>query len=176
MSLLIICIKPNPAGPDWHASHAERVAMMPPRLHSPGDPGRRSSSGEWVDFRNDAGQSVALDGVALYHLAYDAHGQSSWAHITGFSGSLPAGKIVRVHAGRKRDVSVIRPEDRAGADYHIFTGEDVYVWNNDKGDSPLLQDETKRETIDKTWYAPHPPEGLVRQGDQLVAHARAVNW
>ena len=109
-----------------------------------------------MDFRNDAGQSVALDGVALYHLAYDSSGQSSWAHVTGFTGSLPAEKIVRGHAPHARALG-IRPEDRSGADYHIFTGEDAYVWNNDKSNSPLLQDETKRETIDKTWYAPHPP-------------------
>ena len=163
MNLLIIRIKPNPAGKD-----------RPPY----GGPTPEQLAGEWVDFRNDAGQSVALGGVALYHLAYDMHGQSSWARITGFTGTLSAGEIVRVHAGRERDLSVIRPEDRTAADYHIFTGADSYVWNNDRGDSPLLQNETKRETIDRTWYAPHPPEGvvLVRQGDRLASVARAVNW
>ena len=87
-------------------------------------------------------------------------------------------KIVRVHAGRERDLSVIRPEDSAGADYHIFTGDDSYVWNNDRGDSPLLQNETKRETVDRTLYAQHPPEGVVllRQGDRLAPVARAANW
>ena len=163
MNLLIIRIKPNPAGKD-----------RPPY----GGPTPEQLAGEWVDFRNDAGQSMPLGSVALYHLAYDMHGQSSWARITGFTGTLPMLKIVRVHAGRERDLSVIRPEDSAGADYHIFTGDDSYVWNNDRGDSPLLQNETKRETIDRTLYAPHPPEGVVllRQGDRLAPVARAANW
>jgi len=33
---------------------------------------------------------------------------------------MPAGKVVRVHSGIKRDVAVIRPQDLAGADYHAF--------------------------------------------------------
>jgi len=36
---------------------------------------------------------------------------------------MPAGRIVRVHSGIKRDLAVIRPEDLAGADYHAFTGD-----------------------------------------------------
>lgn len=163
MKLLIIRIKPNPAGKD-HPAH--------------GGPTPGQLAGEWVDFRNDTGQDAALNGVALWHLAYAPGRQPEWRRVTTFSGTLPQGKIVRVHAGAKRELSVIGPQDLPGADYHVFTGEDAYVWNNKEGDSPLLQNETKGETIDRTWYTPNPPEGavLVRQGDQLAAVARAANW
>lgn len=91
----------------------------------------------------------------------------------------PPGKIVRVHSGQNRELSVVRPDDLAGADYHVFTGDDAYVWNNKQGDTPLLFYDVKKETIDSASYDPNPPEGvvLVRQGDKLVATvARAANW
>ncbi len=155
MSLFIIRLKPNPAGKDRPAH---------------GRPTPTQLAAEWVDFRNDAGQPVALGGVALYHLSYAPGRAPQWQRVTGFTGTLPAGQIVRVHAGQVRDLSVIAADDRAGADHHVFTGEDAYVWNNREGDSPLLQNETTRQTIDRSSYAPNPPEGvvLVRQGDQLV--------
>jgi hypothetical protein len=163
MKLLIIRLKPNPVGKD-----------RPPQ----GGPTPTQLAAEWVDFRNDTGQSVKLNGVALYHLAYALNGQTSWQRITGFTGDLPAGEIVRVHSGRVRDLAVISADDRAGAHYHVFTGDDAYVWNNRQGDAPLLQNETQKQTVDKTWYAANPPEGvvLVRQGDQLAPVARAANW
>ena len=85
---------------------------------------------------------------------------------------------MRVHAGEQRALSVIGPQDLAGADYHVFSGRDAYVWNNKQGDSPLLYKEADKQTIDKASYAPNPPEGavLVRQGDQLAPVARAANW
>jgi hypothetical protein len=67
----------------------------------------------------------------------------------------------------------------AGADYHVFTGEDEYVWNNRQGDTPLLFNDTTEKTIDKASYDPNPPEGvvLVRAGDKLVTPvSRAANW
>jgi hypothetical protein len=164
MKLTIIRIKPNPAGKDRPGHGAPTPAQL---------------AGEWVDFRNDTGRDVMLDGVSLWHLAYKAGGQTEWQKVQSFSGNLPAGKIVRVHSGQKRDLSVIRQEDMAGADYHVFTGEDAYVWNNRQGDSPLLWKEATKETIDKASYAPNPSEGavLVRQGDQLVPSlSRAAGW
>jgi hypothetical protein len=164
MRLTIIRIKPNPAGKDRPAH---------------GSPAPSQLAGEWADFRNDAGQDVALDGITLWHLAYAPGRQPEWEKVTGFNGTLPAGKIVRVHAGERRAVSVIRSEDVSGADYHLFTGRDAYVWNNKQGDSPLLYQDADKKTIDRASYAPNPPEGvvLVRPGDALVAAvARAANW
>ena len=164
MRLTVIRIKPNPAGKD-----------RPPH----GGPTPVQLAGEWVDFRNDTGQDVSLNGVSLWYLAYAPGRQPEYEKITPFSGTLPAWKIVRLHAGRRRELSVIRPEDRLAADYHVFSGDDAYVWNNKQGDAPLLFNDTKRETIDKASYAPNPPEGavLARQNDRLVAAvARAANW
>src|SRR5688572_59281 len=120
MKLTIIRIKPNPAGKDRSGHGAPTPAQL---------------AGEWVDFRNDTGRDVALDGVSLWHLAYQADGKTEWQKVQSFSGNLPAAKIVRVHSGQKRDLSVIRQEDMAGAEYHVFTGEDAYVWNNRQSDT-----------------------------------------
>jgi hypothetical protein len=164
MKLTIIRIKPNPAGKD-----------RPPH----GGPSPAQLAGEWVDFRNDHGQDVSLDGVSLWHLTYAPGREPQWAKIQTFSGTLSNGKSVRVHSGRKRELSVIRPEDLAGADYHVFTGEDEYVWNNKQGDTPLLYVEATKTTIDRASYDPHQPEGavLLRIGDKLVVPvSRASNW
>ena len=164
MKLTIIRAKPNPAGKDRPAQGGPSVAQL---------------AAEWVDFRNDTGVDVALGGVSLWHLTYAPGRAPEWAQIMTFSGTLPAGRIVRVHSGMKRDVSVIRQEDRDGADYHAFTGDDAYVWNNKQGDTPLLFRAAEKSTIDKASYDPNPPEGLVlvRHGDKLVAAlSRAANW
>ena len=164
MRLTITKIKPNPAGKD-----------RPPH----GGPAASQLAAEWVDFRNDTGRDVALDGVSLWHLTYAPGRNPEWERISNFSGPLPAGKTLRVHAGETRDLSVIRPEDLAGADYHAFTGDDAYVWNNRQGDTPLLFNAAAKLTIDRASYDPNPPEGaaLVRQGDKLVPSlSRAANW
>ena len=161
MKLIITSIKPNPTGKDR------------PRH---GSPTPSKLAGEWVDFRNDTGSSANLDGVALYHRAYTGQ-QSRWAQIMTFTGNLGAGEIVRVHSGQHRE-GVIAAEDLVGATYHLFTGKDEYVWNNVQGDAPLLNYEHRNETIDTASYDPNPPEGvvLVRQGNKLVARARAAGW
>lgn len=163
MRLTIIRIKPNPAGRD-------RAAQ--------GGPTPTQLAGEWVDIRNDAGQDLSLNGISLWHLAYKAGGNPDWQRVTNFTFMLPAEKIVRIHSGRERPLSVVSPEDLSGADYHAFTGDDSYVWNNKQGDTPLLFREAARETVDKASYGPNPPEGvvLVRQSDQLVAMLRAASW
>lgn len=164
MRLTIIRIKPNPTGKDRP-------------VH--GGPTAQQLAAEWVDFRNDHGQDASLNGVSLWHLTYAPGRAPEWAKIQTFSGTLPAGKIVRVHAGIKRELSVIRPEDLAGADYHVFTGDDAYVWNNKQGDTPLIFVEATKTTLDKTSYDPNPPEGLVlvRVGDKLTTPmSRAANW
>jgi len=164
MRLPIIRIKPNPAGKD-RPGH--------------GSPSPSQLAAEWVDFRNDDARDASMAGVSLWHRTFAPSRGQEWAKITPFTGVLPPGKTVRVHSGMKRDPSILRPEDFAGADYHVFTGADAYIWNNREGDTALLFHETTRETIDKASYAPNPPEGavLVRSGDQLVAGlAPAAGW
>lgn len=115
--------------------------------------------------------------MALCHVAYTASG-STWSLVQTFKGTIKPSEIVRVHSGRDRGLSVIRPEDRQGAHYHLFTGEDAYVWNNRQGDRPRLRNNATNQEIDQTYYAPNPPEGVVfvRVGDQLVpAQSRALN-
>ena len=93
MKLTIIRIKPNPAGKD-----------RPPH----GGPSPAQLAAEWVDFRNDQGQDVSLNGVSLWHLTYAPGRAPEWAKIQTFSGTLPNGKTVRVHSGQKRDLTVTR--------------------------------------------------------------------
>lgn len=165
MKLTIVRIKPNPAGKD----RSRHAAPSPAQL-----------AAEWVDLRNDTGRDVSLNNVSLWHLAYARGRRPEWKKITPFSGTLPTGMIVRVHSGKRRELSVIHPNDLAGANYHVFTGEDTYVWNNKEGDTPMLFNDVRKEIVDKASYDPNPPEGavLVRLGDKLTANvaARAANW
>ena len=68
-----------------------------------------------------------------------------------------------------RPDSVIRDEDRRGADFHLFSDKD-YVWNNKEGDTPALYNPVTKVTLDSASYDPNPPEGevLMRSGDKLV--------
>lgn len=156
-TLRITRIKPNPAGKDrsrYGTADASQLAA------------------EWVDFKNSGADSVELNGVDLYHLAYaPGADRGRWDKIMSFRGSLPPGNTVRVHAGSGPE-SVIRPADRTGAEYHLFNGRN-YVWNNDHGDSPRLFDTAREQNIDQASYDPYPPEGqiLVRSGNKLVPAA-----
>jgi hypothetical protein len=165
--LRVVQLKPNPIGKDR------------PRF---GAPSPAQLGAEWVDFKNTGVVAVNLQNVWLYHVAY-APGElyGHWEAITDFTGSLPPGKVVRVHSGQNRDISVLRQEDLLGADYHLFTGKDSYVWNNQKGDTAALGDGSVLDLIDRAPYDPNPPEGvvLVRIGEKLVpavAPARAFNF
>ena len=160
-TLKITQLKPNPVGKD----RARTGRVTPTQL-----------AAEWVDFRNGGTATVSLNGVSLYHIAY-APGERNghWKEITKFSGSLEAGKVIRVHTGQTRNVSVVASEDLVGADYHLFSGQDLYVWNNRKGDTAALWDIAPSQFIDRASYDSNPPEGvvLVRSGDKLIPRAGA---
>jgi hypothetical protein len=154
MSLYITRIKPNPAGKD-RGPHGQTSASQ--------------LAAEWVDFENNGTGGVDLSMVELFHRAYHYGQQPTWERVSTFTGILPAGKSVRVHSGGGPE-GVIRDEDRRGADYHVFSGEN-YVWNNKEGDTPALYHTTTKTTLDAASYDPNPPEGqvLVRSGDKLVS-------
>jgi len=161
MKLTIIRIQPNPAGKDRSLSRAPTPTQL---------------AAEWVDWRNDSATSVNLAGFSLWHRAHSGN-HWSWESITGFTGTVGAGEIVRVHSGKKRE-RVIAANDFAGANHHIFTGQDRYIWNNREGDTPAVYNETKNETIDSASNDPRPPEGAVpnRQGNKLMGRANAAGW
>lgn len=145
-------LKPNPSGKDrtrWSGASATQLG------------------GEWADIKCVGTQAVNLNGLALYHIAYRVDGSSYWENVMAFSGTLPAGQVMRVHAGSGPE-SVLLPVDKAGADIHLFTRGN-YVWNNDRGDcAGLLLD--NGNLIDKACYDSKPPEGVVleRVGDRLL--------
>lgn len=153
MSLHINRIKPNPTGKDRNPSGQASAAQL---------------AAEWVDFQNTGKTPVNLTTVELRHVAYRAGQSPAWEKVMSFSGSLQPGKTVRVHSGSGPE-SILREEDRYGADHHLFTGKN-YVWNNREGDRPTLHNKVTQVTVDTASYDPNPPEGevLIRVGNKLV--------
>jgi hypothetical protein len=103
-SLRIIRAKPNPSGKDRSGGY-----IRPAQL-----------AAEWVDFQNDGDESCSLDGITLYHLAFQYGCRDpKWDKVMAFTGPLPPGKIVRVHSGEKRpdhDRARLAPDVEAGGD------------------------------------------------------------
>lgn len=161
-SLKTVRIKPNPVGKDRNRN---------------GQAGAKQLGAEWADVKNEGPKPVSLEGVSLQHIAY-RHGSSEgrWEIVTGFKGSLAPGLVMRVHSGHG-PVTALAPEDLAGADAHLFTGRDQYVWNNDRGDCPALWLSGQQVPFDKACYHSAPPEGavLIRVGDRLVAGAGVLS-
>ena len=160
-TLQVFRLKPNPAGKDRSRSGATAAKL----------------GGEWVDVKNTGYMSVQLAGVDVYHLAFGIHyPQGRWEKVTSLTGQLESGRVLRVHAGQFRNLSVLRAEDLAGADLHTFTGKDAYVWNNREGDTPLLWLAASSSEVDRAVYSPNPPEGaiLIRVGDKLVPESVRV--
>lgn len=158
-TLQVIRLKPNPIGKDRDRTGAAAAQL----------------GAEWLDIRNTGQRPVALAGVEAYHLAYgpgSPHGR--WERVAALAGWLDPGRVLRIHAGRFRDLTVLRPEDRGGADLHTFTGEDAYVWNNREGDTALLWLPAASSEIDRAAYDPNPIEGaaLVRVGAKLAPAGR----
>jgi hypothetical protein len=154
--LLITQAKPNPSGKD-------RLGNVVPSSQL---------AGEWVDFKSIGNEGYPLENIKLHHIAYTAqYPNGVWEEVMSFSGTLSVGKVVRVHSGGKISLESLYQEDRAGADYHLFTGGN-YVWNNDKTDSPRLVLKRNRQIseIDKASYSAYPLEGkiLKRVGNTLI--------
>lgn len=155
--------KPNPIGKDRNRYGGASATQL---------------GAEWVDIKNVTSSAISLANVELYHRAYSG-ADSRWARVMGFTGALGPGQVVRVHSGQVRPISVLRQEDLDGADHHVFSGHDNYVWNNAEGDSPGLWNSAAKQWIDSASYDPYPPEGivLIRSGDKLVpAQQAASRW
>lgn len=154
-------IKPNPAGKDRNRRGGATAAQL---------------GAEWVDLKNEGTTAVTLNGLSLYHVAYSgATDKGTWEKIMGFTGSLGAGKVMRVHSGSGPE-SALNEADKQGADVHLFTKRDNYVWNNDRGDCSALQKDGESDKFDKCWYDSKPPEGviLVRVNDKFIVPASSM--
>ena len=156
-TLQISQLKPNPTGKDRTRFGPVSATQL---------------AGEWVDVKNTAAFPVNLENVELNYKAFSPQDPAGrWQTVMVFPKFfLPTGKIVRVHSGKHRDVSVIAAADHAGADYHTFTGRDTYVWNNKEGDTAALWDLALQKWIDCASYDSNPPEGiiLIRVGSKLI--------
>lgn len=156
-------LKPNPSGKDRTRYGGASATQL---------------GAEWVDIKNGSSRPVDLTGVRLCHIAYSAgSNRSRWEEVTSFRGTLGVGEVVRVHSGNGEESS-LRDEDKRGADYHLFTGRNNYVWNNDQGDCSALFQGSNSEPFDKACYDAKPQEGVVlkRVGDRLVARSAAASY
>ena len=157
-NLQTVRLKPNPSGKDRTRRGAGTAAQL---------------GGEWVDIKNVGGTSIDLTGVTLYHIAYSGTTDNgTWEKIMTFTASLGPLKVIRVHAGGG-PLNVLHAIDQQGADFHLFTKRDAYVWNNERGDCSALWQAGEKQPFDKVCYSSNPPEGviLVRSVDRLVVPA-----
>ncbi len=153
--LQTIRMKPNPAGKD-RTRYGATAAQL---------------AAEWVDIKNVSAEAININSIRLCHIAYsDTYPNGRWEIVISFTGSLQPGKVIRVHAGEAKNANQIRSEDLVGADFHLFSGRDAYVWNNDRGDCSSLWTVDGTHPFDKAGYALPPAEGaiLTRVGDSLV--------
>ena len=155
MGVQVFQLKPNPAGKDRGSNGSFLSSQL---------------GGEWVDIKNIGGSAVNLSSMKLQHKAYWGIHQSQfqWTDVVTFNGNLGAGQVVRIHAGSGPN-SALKPADMAGAQHHIFSGRNQYVWNNKLGDAARLI--SGQAVLDEASYRPSPPEGVVlhRVGTSLVA-------
>ena len=161
MTITVSRIKPNPTGKDRTRYGGASAAQL---------------GAEWVDIKNTSAGGVNLAGIALWHIAYSG-GQAQAQRVVDLTGVLGAGQTLRIHSGQTRPLNVLFQEDLVGADFHGFTGNDNYTWNNDLPDCPGLVRTSQNAYVDRACYDANPPEGaiLVRAGDRLVVASRAAS-
>lgn len=149
--LLVWRAKPNPIGKD------RRVASQ---LHA-----------EWVDVKNVSARSLQMADVKIYDHTFNNvcgdHGPRLVFTFPAFV--LPVGAVVRIHSGKAVLVSQLPLAEQQGADYHAFTNEQEFIWNNVCGDFVEIRS-SQNIVLDKTSYGPRPLEGktLLRQGAYLA--------
>lgn len=153
--LLITRALPNPIGKD--RTPANQVTND--QLNS-----------EWIEFRNETGGRLTIDGVRLNHTTFtDRCIPIQEALVTSFNGQMPAGSSIRVHTGSGT------PWDD-GDVRHLYAGLRNYVWNNRCGDTAVLR-VADGGLIDRASYERNPPEGVVLERvpntDRLAVFAYA---
>ncbi len=154
MVLTITQCKPNPLGRDRYAKDIPNSQL----------------AGEWLDFKNFGTTSVNLSEIVLYHTAYMQNKPNGvWNLMCEFDFTLPAGKSLRVHSGGVVPLYELKPIDRVGCDFHVFTGKG-YTLNNDKPEEIGLLEKKLDKWVDIAKYNAYPKEGriLIRSGDYLI--------
>lgn len=152
--------KPNPRGRD-------RFGSLTPTSQI---------AGEWIDILNISSQEQNLEGIVLQHIAYPTpHSYGVWGTAIRFpSIVLGVSESLRVHSGQRIDISLLHPEDISGANWHIFTNVNAYMWNNDRGDTARLvlplNNAEDLVVLDQAEYINPPSEGVIleRVGQLLV--------
>jgi len=102
-----------------------------------------AGAGEWIDLRNHGSRAMSTSGISLYRVVEDSReGAPEYRFVVKLPDcTLKPGEILRVHSGRRRDLSTLPSEERIGADWHTFTNEGGYVWGDRHEITPFL---TKR--------------------------------
>lgn len=137
--LYITTVTPNPAGKDRTPANQVTNTQL---------------NGEWLEFQNTSQRALSLDGVSLCHYTFDNFCRKTGEDIlTGFHGSLAAGRRMRVHTGSGQPW----PE---GTIHHVYVGRSNFAWNNRCGDTALLR-HSAGHNIDWAGYDPNPGEGAV---------------
>jgi hypothetical protein len=157
--LRIIRIKPNP----------RRKEMF---IATGANPTPAHFGGEWADIMNMSRLPVRLDGLELCHrMQGQVPSQGGWTRILRLAGVLDPEEVIRIHSGPGPDASLLHPEDRAGADHHLFTGRNEYIWGLTNGDGVGLRDSATGQWIDLATYDPNPPQdaALLRIENRLAS-------
>jgi len=165
MSLQIIQAKPNPAGKDSGKDRNGSGSAKPEQLF-----------GEWVDVKNIGADQIHFSTMQIRHALFDetchTTGETELYWTGGSADFLKPGQVLRIHAGRREDASLMSAEDQAGADWHGYAECDDFVLNNRCGDKIILtwRDAVERVCQDWACYAPYPPEDLIlkRSGNLLA--------
>lgn len=139
--LEITRLLPNPAGKDRTPTNQVTNDQL---------------NGEWVEFRNESGRDLRIDGVSITHRTFNNRCEAqSDDTLTTFNGVMPTGHSIRLHTGRGQAVDDYRDPTLR----HLFLNRGNFVWNNVCGDRAGLYVSSGAE-IDYAYYDPRPPEGV----------------
>jgi hypothetical protein len=137
--LYVTMASPNPAGRDRTSENQITNAQL---------------NAEWMQFENTSGRQLSLNGVKLMHYGFDSQcRKTNEDPVTSFTGSLAAGKSIRVHTGHGQDAW-------EGNVLHLYAKLANFVWNNRCGDTAVLRDGAGH-VIDWAAYDPKPADGAV---------------
>lgn len=108
---------------------------------------------EWVEFRNDSGRDLRVEGVTLHHYTFnDRCAKTGEGRLYGFGNGLAANHAIRVHSGAGITWLEVLT-------WHVYLDHGNYVWNNRCGDTCVLRG-ADGTLIDWASYEPNPPEGV----------------